>query len=333
MIDERAIVNGIVGLMATGGSTNHTIHLIAMARCAGIQLTWDDFAELSEIVPLLTRIYPNGKADVNHFHAAGGMAFLIGQLLDAGLLHADVRTIAGDGGLERYRSEPLLDNGSLRWRDGASESLDPEVLTTADKPFSANGGVKLLTGNLGRSVIKISAVKPEHRLIEAPAMIFTDQGDFLEAFKKGELHRDVVAVLRFQGPKSNGMPELHKLTPSLGVLQDLGYKVALVTDGRMSGASGKVPAAIHVTPECLDGGPISKLQDGDVICLDAEAGTLEAKVSEEVWAARVPAQKDLSANQLGMGRELFGVFRQRVNGAEQGATIVSEPAADTAAAA
>ena len=333
VIDERAIVNGIVGLMATGGSTNHTIHLIAMARCAGIELTWDDFAELSEIVPLLTRIYPNGTADVNHFHAAGGMAFLIGQLLDAGLLHADVRTIAGDGGLERYRAEPVLESGELRWRDGASESLDPAILTTADKPFSANGGVKLLTGNLGRSVIKISAVKPEHRLVEAPAMIFTDQGDFLEAFKKGELHRDVVAVLRFQGPKANGMPELHKLTPSLGVLQDLGYKVALVTDGRMSGASGKVPAAIHVTPECLDGGPISKLRDGDVICLDAEQGTLEAKVPAEVWADRSAAQRETDSHRFGMGRELFSLFRQQVNGAEQGATIVGEAESDRAAAA
>ncbi len=333
VIDERAIVNGIVGLMATGGSTNHTIHLIAMARCAGIELTWDDFAELSEIVPLLTRIYPNGTADVNHFHAAGGMAFLIGQLLDAGLLHEDVRTIAGDGGLERYRAEPVLESGVLRWRDGASESLDPAILTTADKPFSANGGVKLLTGNLGRSVIKISAVKSEHRLVEAPAMIFTDQGDFLEAFKKGELHRDVVAVLRFQGPKANGMPELHKLTPSLGVLQDLGYKVALVTDGRMSGASGKVPAAIHVTPECLDGGPISKLRDGDVICLDAEQGTLEAKVPAEVWADRTAAQRETDSHRFGMGRELFSLFRQRVNGAEQGATIVGEAESDKAAAA
>ncbi len=333
VIDERAIVNGIVGLMATGGSTNHTIHLIAMARCAGIELTWDDFAELSEIVPLLTRIYPNGKADVNHFHAAGGMAFLIGQLLDAGLLHNEVRTITGEGGLERYRSEPVLEGGGLRWRDGASESLDPAILTTADKPFSANGGVKLLTGNLGRSVIKVSAVKPEHRLVEAPAMIFTDQGDFLEAFKKGELHRDVVAVLRFQGPKANGMPELHKLTPSLGVLQDLGYKVALVTDGRMSGASGKVPAAIHVTPECLDGGPVAKLRDGDVIRLDAEAGTLDAKVPAEDWASRTVAQREGDSHQFGMGRELFSLFRQRVNGAEQGATIVGQAETDTAAAA
>ncbi len=324
MIDERAIVNGIVGLMATGGSTNHTIHLIAMARCAGIEVTWDDFADLSAIVPLLTRIYPNGRADVNHFHAAGGMAFLIGQLLDAGLLHADVRTIMGEGGLERYRVEPLLEDGALRWRDGASESLDPNILTSVEKAFSANGGVKLLTGNLGRSVIKISAVKPEHRLVEAPAMIFTSQQAFLDAFKAGDLHRDFVAVLQFQGPKANGMPELHKLTPSLGVLQDLGYKVALVTDGRMSGASGKVPAAIHVTPECLDGGPLAKLREGDLIRLDAEKGELQVEIDAESWAARSPAETDLAEHEFGMGRELFAVFRQSVNGAEQGATLLKD---------
>ena len=325
IIDERAVVNGIVGLMATGGSTNHTIHLVAMARCAGIEITWDDFAELSDIVPLLTRIYPNGQADVNHFHAAGGMAFLIGQLLDAGLLHADVRTILGDGGLERYRSEPLLEGGVLRWREGASESLDPGILTTVDAPFSPNGGVKLLTGNLGRAVIKISAVKPEHRVVEAPALVFTSQQAFLEAFKAGDLNRDFVAVLQFQGPRANGMPELHKLTPSLGVLQDLGYKVALVTDGRMSGASGKVPAAIHVTPECLDGGPLAKVRDGDVLRLDAETGELQAKVEPEVWKARDHRQPQLSEHEFGMGRELFAVFRQSVNGAEEGATLLKDP--------
>ncbi|WP_218940316.1 phosphogluconate dehydratase [Denitrobaculum tricleocarpae] len=333
VIDERAVVNGIVGLMATGGSTNHTIHLVAMARCAGIEITWDDFADLSEIVPLLTRIYPNGQADVNHFHAAGGMAFLIAQLLDAGLLHADVRTILGDGGLERYRSEPLLEEGKLRWRDGASESLDPTILTTVAAPFSSNGGVKLLTGNLGRSVIKISAVKPEHRLVEAPALIFTSQQAFLDAFKAGELNRDFVAVLQFQGPKANGMPELHKLTPSLGVLQDLGYKVALVTDGRMSGASGKVPAAIHVTPECLDGGPLARLRDGDVVRLDAEKGELQVEIDADVWTARSCAEPDLSEHEFGMGRDLFAVFRQSVNGAEQGATLLKDPGNETVAAA
>ncbi len=332
VIDERAIVNGIVGLMATGGSTNHTIHLVAMARCAGIEITWDDFADLSDIVPLLTRIYPNGQADVNHFHAAGGMAFLIGQLLDAGLLHADVRTILGEGGLERYRSEPLLEGDRLSWRDGASESLDPTILTTVHAPFSANGGVKLLTGNLGRSVIKISAVKPEHRLVEAPALIFTSQQAFLDAFKAGDLNRDFVAVLQFQGPKANGMPELHKLTPSLGVLQDLGYKVALVTDGRMSGASGKVPAAIHVTPECLDGGPLAKLRNGDVLRLDAEKGELQVEIDEDVWVARDCAQPDLAAHEFGMGRELFAMFRQSVNGAEQGATLLKDPRDEAAAA-
>lgn len=325
IIDERAVVNGIVGLMATGGSTNHTIHLVAMARCAGIEITWDDFAELSDIVPLLTRIYPNGQADVNHFHAAGGMAFLIGQLLDAGLLHADVRTILGDGGLERYRSEPLLEGAVLTWREGASESLDPDILTTVDTPFSPNGGVKLLTGNLGRAVIKISAVKPEHRVVEAPALVFTSQQAFLEAFKAGDLNRDFVAVLQFQGPRANGMPELHKLTPSLGVLQDLGYKVALVTDGRMSGASGKVPAAIHVTPECLDGGPLAKVRDGDILRLDAETGELQAKIEPEVWNARDRRQPELSEYEFGMGRELFAVFRQSVNGAEEGATLLKDP--------
>lgn len=325
VIDERAIVNGIVGLMATGGSTNHTIHLVAMARCAGIEITWDDFAELSEIVPLLTRIYPNGQADVNHFHAAGGMAFLIGQLLDAGLLHADVRTILGEGGLERYRSEPVLEDATLRWRDGASASLDRTILTTVEEPFSANGGVKLLTGNLGRSVIKISAVKPEHRLVEAPALIFTSQQAFLDAFQAGELNRDFVAVLQFQGPKANGMPELHKLTPSLGVLQDLGYKVALVTDGRMSGASGKVPAAIHVSPECLDGGPLAKLQDGDMVRLDAEKGELQVEIDADIWAARSCAAPNLLEHEFGMGRELFAVFRKSVNGAEQGATLLKDP--------
>ena len=290
MVDERAVVNGVVGLHATGGSTNHTLHLVAMARAAGIQLSWDDFAELSEIVPLLCRIYPNGLADVNHFHAAGGMSFLIAQLLDAGLLHPDVRTVAGDGGLERYRDEPFLDGEKLVWRPGAGQTLDAHVLAPVDKPFSATGGLKLLEGNLGRAVIKISAVKPERHVIEAPALVFHDQNELTDAFKRGELNRDFVAVVRFQGPKANGMPELHKMTPALGVLQDKGFKVALVTDGRMSGASGKVPAAIHVSPEALADGPLGKVRDGDVIRLDAVAGTLDALVDAAEWAARPQAR-------------------------------------------
>ncbi|HEX6094210.1 MAG TPA: phosphogluconate dehydratase, partial [Dongiaceae bacterium] len=305
VIDERAVVNGVVGLLATGGSTNHTLHLPAMARAAGIRLSWDDFADLSEAVPSLCRIYPNGTADVNHFHAAGGMSFLIGQLLDAGLLHPDVRTAAGDGGLARYRAEPVLSDGNIVWRDGPRQSHDPAVLAPVAAPFSANGGLKLLDGNLGRAVIKVSAVKPERLIIEAPAVIFNDQDELQAAFKRGELQRDFVAVVRFQGPKANGMPELHKLTPALGVLMDKGFRVALLTDGRMSGASGKVPAAIHLTPEAADGGPISRLRDGDVIRIDATTGRLEALVPPAEWAARAPATADLSHHHAGLGRELF----------------------------
>jgi phosphogluconate dehydratase len=322
VIDERAVVNGVVGLLATGGSTNHTMHLIVMARAAGIRLTWDDFADLSEVIPLLCRIYPNGKADVNHFHAAGGMSFLIGQLLDAGLLHPDVRTVAGDGGLARYREEPVLRDGALAWRHGPLQSHDPTVLAPATAPFSAHGGLKLLTGNLGRAVIKVSAVKPERWVIEAPAVIFNDQDELQAAFKRGELARDFVAVVRFQGPKANGMPELHKLTPALGVLMDKGFKVALLTDGRMSGASGKVPAAIHLTPEAADGGPIAKLRDGDIIRIDATSGRLEALVSAAEWLARTPATSDLSRYGSGLGRELFAGFRASVGAADTGATVL-----------
>ena len=330
VIDERAIVNGVVGLHATGGSTNHTIHLIAMARAAGIQLTWDDFADLSDVVPLLTRIYPNGLADVNHFHAAGGMGFLIGELLDAGLLHPDVRTVAGPGGLTRYRQEPVLTDGELTWRDGPAQSGDPEVLATAARPFSANGGLKLLNGNLGRGVIKISAVKSEHRLVEAPARIFDDQAALQAAFQRGDLKGDFIAVVRFQGPKANGMPELHKLTPLLGVLQDRGQKVALVTDGRMSGASGKVPAAIHVTPEAAEGGPLAKLRDGDLLRLDAEAGRLEALVDAADWAGRTPVVGDLDRYAAGLGRELFAGLRAQVGRAEDGASVLGAlPATST----
>jgi phosphogluconate dehydratase len=323
LFDERTVVNGMVGLLATGGSTNHTLHLVAMARAAGIAITWDDFSTLSDQVPLLAHIYPNGVADVNHFHAAGGMGFLIGQLLDAGLLHADVTTVAGPG-LERYRTEPVLQDAELVWRPGPTETLDSSVLTGIKEPFSSNGGLKILTGNLGRGVIKISAVKPQHRVVEAPARIFHDQDEFLRAFKAGELKRDMIAVVRFQGPKSNGMPELHKLTPALGVLQDQGYKVALVTDGRMSGASGKVPAAIHVTPESKAGGPIARLRDGDRIRLDATTGTLEALVDPAEFADRSPATADLSGNETGMGRELFASFRAAVSDADIGASVFTD---------
>jgi phosphogluconate dehydratase len=293
-----------------------------MARAAGIRITWDDFADLSEVVPLLCRIYPNGLADVNQFHAAGGMGFLIGQLLDARLLHQDVRTVAGEGGLERYREEPFLEDGRLVWRPGAGATLDELVLAPVGKPFSPTGGLKLLTGNLGRAVIKISAVKPDRHVLEAPALVFNDQNEMQDAFKRGELNRDFVAVIRFQGPRANGMPELHKLTPALGVLQDKGFKVALVTDGRMSGASGKVPAAIHLTPEAADGGPIARIREGDLVRLDAAAGRLDALVAEAEWAAREPATADLGHYHTGLGRELFEPFRAAVGPADEGAAVV-----------
>ena len=322
MLDEKAFVNGVVGLHATGGSTNHTLHLVAMAHAAGLDLTWADMAELSEVVPLLCRIYPNGLADVNHFHAAGGMAFLIKELLSEGLLHQDVRTIAGEGGLEAYAAEPVLDNGHLTWRRGPTTTGDATILAPTTKPFSANGGLKLLEGNLGRAVIKISAVKPDRRVIEAPAVVFHEQNDLIRAFKAGELEKDFVAVVRFQGPTSNGMPELHKLTPQLGVLQDKGFRVALLTDGRMSGASGKVPAAIHLTPEATHGGPIAKVRDGDMIRIDAEKGTVEALVDTAEWAARDPATADLASYHQGCGRELFTAFRRSVGTADTGASVI-----------
>ncbi len=322
VIDEKAIVNGIVGLNATGGSTNHTIHLVAIAHAAGIEITWDDFSDLSAVVPLLARIYPNGLADVNHFHAAGGMGYLIGELLDAGLLHEDVRTVWGSG-LSGYRVEAKLDgNGGLRFEPATSASHDPTVLRPAADPFQATGGLKLLAGNLGRAVIKVSSVKPERHVIEAPALVFHSQGALMDAYKAGRLDRDFVAVIRYQGPRANGMPELHKLTPLLGALQDRGHRVALVTDGRMSGASGKVPAAIHVTPEAEAGGPIAKLRDGDLIRLDAPSGRLEALVAADEWDARETAIADLSANTFGVGRELFGAFRRSAGTAEAGASVV-----------
>jgi phosphogluconate dehydratase len=320
VVDERAIVNGIVGLHATGGSTNHTLHIVAIARAAGIVVDWDDFSRLSEVVPLLCRMYPNGKADVNHFHAAGGFAFLVRELLQAGLVHADVRTVAG-GGLQAYAEEPMLQaDGTLAWHPPPDESLDTGVLRTAAAPFSRDGGLRILTGNLGRAVIKVSAVDPAHRAVEAPARVFDSQEAVQAAFKAGELQRDVVVVVRFQGPRANGMPELHKLTPPLVVLQEQGFRVALVTDGRMSGASGKVPAAIHVTPECLGGGPLAKVRDGDLVRLDAESGELFARVPAAEWNARMPAAADLAANGFGVGRELFAGFRRLATGAEAGAT-------------
>ncbi|MCS0495236.1 phosphogluconate dehydratase [Ancylobacter sp. MQZ15Z-1] len=321
MLDERVFVNGIVGLHATGGSTNHTLHVVAMAAAAGIQLSWDDFSDLAEITPLLCRVYPNGKADVNHFHAAGGMGFIIRELLGDGLLHRDVETVWG-GGLGAYTQEPALAaDGALTWRDGARTSGDEAVLRGAAAPFQPTGGLRLLSGDLGRAVIKTSAIATERHIIEAPARVFHSQEELQAAFKAGDLKGDFVAVVRFQGPKANGMPELHKLMPPLGVLQDRGNKVALVTDGRLSGASGKVPAAIHVTPEAADGGPIALIRNGDMIRLDAVAGTLTVLVDPEVWAERAPTPADLSASHVGVGRELFASFRAAVGTADTGATI------------
>jgi len=319
VLDEKAFVNGIVGLMATGGSTNLVLHLPAMARAAGVLLEPADFADISAAVPLMARVYPNGLADVNHFHAAGGLGYMIGELLDAGLLHEDTITIAGDG-LSRYRQEPKLIDGKLTWADGAGESLNDKVLRPASDPFQPTGGLAELSGNLGQGIMKVSAVAPERHVIEAPAAVFHDQADVKKAFQAGQLNRDVVVVVRFQGPKANGMPELHSLTPVLAVLQDRGHKVALVTDGRMSGASGKVPSAIHVSPEALDGGLIARLQDGDIIRVDARRGTLD--VLSEAVKDRAPATPDLSANSHGIGRELFDVFRRTAGPATSGAGVV-----------
>jgi len=322
IVDERAVVNAVVGLLATGGSTNHTLHLIAIARAAGLTLDWEDFHRLSEVVPLLARIYPNGSADVNHFHAAGGMGFLIGELLAAGLLHPDARTMVG-AGLRDYAREPFLSDGTLHWRDAPEVSADTAVLRPASDPFSRDGGLKLLRGNLGRAVIKTSAVADAHRVVEAPARIFADQEEVLRAFRAKELDRDVVVVVRYQGPRANGMPELHQLTPALASLQDRGFRVALVTDGRMSGASGNVPAAIHLTPEAIDGGPVARLRNGDVILLDSHTGILEARVTEAALHARTVEPVDLSANDSGTGRELFRLFRAHAAGAEQGAGVAA----------
>ncbi|AIR89662.1 phosphogluconate dehydratase [Pseudomonas cremoricolorata] len=318
IVDEKALVNSIVALHATGGSTNHTLHMPAIAQAAGIQLTWQDMADLSEVVPTLSHVYPNGKADINHFQASGGMAFLIRELLDAGLLHEDVNTVAGPG-LRRYTQEPFLEDGQLVWREGPAQSLDESILRPVARPFSPEGGLRVMNGNLGRGVMKVSAVAREHQVVEAPARIFHDQQSLAEAFKAGELERDFVAVVRFQGPRCNGMPELHKLTPFLGVLQDRGFKVALVTDGRMSGASGKIPAAIHVCPEAYDGGPLARLRDGDMVRVDGVEGTLQVLISAEELASRdlPPAPQ---GNDLGCGRELFGFMRVAFSSAEQGAS-------------
>lgn len=320
VIDEKAIVNGLVGLHATGGSTNHTMHLIAIAAAAGLQVTWDDMSDLSDATPLLARVYPNGVADVNHFHAAGGMGFLIQELLESGHLHEDVKTVWGNG-LSGYKVEAKLIEDKLAFEAAPKESGLPKVLTGTANPFQQTGGLKLLTGNLGRSVIKVSAVKPEHRVIEAPARVFHGQEGLQAAFKAGELTGDMIAVVRFSGPRALGMPELHKLTPALGVLQDRGFKVALLTDGRMSGASGKVPAAIHMTPEAVDGGPISKIRDGDMIRLDANEGTLTFLGDEKEFFARTPASEDLRPQHFGMGRELFAGFRALVGVADRGASV------------
>ncbi len=319
ILDERAYVNGIVGLMATGGSTNLVLHLPAMARASGVILDLQDFADLSEAVPLMAKVYPNGLADVNHFHAAGGLQFLIGQLLDAGLLHPDAKTIAGDG-LASYRQEPTLEGGKLAWRDGPNATLNEKIVRPASNPFAASGGLKQLTGNLGRGVIKVSAVAPERHVIEAPARIFHSQDAVKAAFKAGEFTGDTIVVVRFQGPQANGMPELHSLTPTLSVLQDRGLKVALVTDGRMSGASGKVPAAIHVSPEAAAGGPLARLRDGDLVRLDAIAGTLTCLAPD--FDSRTPVVADLAANEFGIGRELFAAFRRNVGSADTGAAHV-----------
>lgn len=317
ILDERAFVNGIVGLNATGGSTNLLIHLIAMGRAAGILLDWEDFAELSDATPLMARVYPNGLADVNHFHAAGGLGYMIGELLDGGLLHSDTRTVVGDG-LARYTQEPKIIGGALTWSEGPTESLNDKILRPVSNPFAPTGGTRRLSGNLGTGVMKVSAVAPERHVIEAPARIFSDQDQVKAAFKAGELVGDTVVVVRFQGPKANGMPELHSLTPILAVMQDRGLKVALVTDGRMSGASGKVPSAIHVSPEALDGGPLARLQDGDLVRVDAVAGTLDVLTPGAL--DRPLAHADLTHTQFGTGRELFAAFRAHVGAAEAGAT-------------
>lgn len=321
IVDEKSVVNGIVALLATGGSTNHTMHLVAMARAAGIIVNWDDFDALSSVTPLLTKIYPNGQADINHFQAAGGMALLFKELLDGGYLHNDVKTICGEG-LDKYTKEPVVRDGELMWVDGPKKSLDDGVIATVAQPFKADGGLSVLEGNLGRAVIKTSSLRAGKTKVKAPAVVFESQHDLDGAFKAGELDKDCVVVVRFQGPKAVGMPELHKLTPPLGVLQDKGFNVALVTDGRMSGASGKVPAAIHLYPEALDGGLIAKIQDGDIIEINAEENLVAVHVSEDELAKRTAFVKDLKEEREAMGRELFNGLRQVMTTPEEGASCV-----------
>ena len=319
IVSEKTIVNAIIGLLSTGGSTNHTLHLIAIAKSAGIIINWDDFSDLSSVIPSLVKMYPNGSADVNYFQACGGMSYLIKELINHGLLHADVRTILGKG-LHSYTQEPFLKEGALVWRKGPNSSLDEMVLTSVENAFSKTGGLKVLNGNLGNSVIKVSAVKKENWIVKAPALIFEDQKDLLEAFNRKELNKDFIAVVRYQGPKVKGMPELHRLTPILSILQNNGYKVALITDGRMSGASGKVPAAIHLAPEAIDGGILSKLKDGDILILDAEKGVLEC-MNEDLILSR-PRGIPPKINQEGSGRELFENLRNLVGPSDQGASIL-----------
>jgi phosphogluconate dehydratase len=319
VLDAKAFVNGVVGLMATGGSTNLVIHLPAMARAAGVLLELEDFDEISSVTPLMAKVYPNGLADVNHFHAAGGLQYMIGDLLDAGLLHDDVKTVAGDG-LSLYTREPVLKDGEITYRDGPGVTQNDRILRPARDAFQTSGGLKQLHGNLGKGMIKVSAVAPERHVIEAPARVFQDQDSVKAAFKAGEFTSDVVVVVRFQGPKSNGMPELHGLVPTLAVLQDRGLKVALVTDGRMSGASGKVPAAIHVAPEAAAGGPLARLRDGDIVRVNATDGTLETLAPD--FDSREPVTADLTGNGHGVGRELFAAFRENVGLASTGAAVV-----------
>jgi len=323
VIDEKSLVNGMVGLLASGGSTNHTIHLVAIARAAGIRIDWGDFDELSAAVPLLARVYPNGTADVNHFQAAGGIPFLLRELLSSGLLHNDVTTIVGRG-LEHYMQEPLLDGDTVRWRPGPEQTLDREVLRSADEPFDTTGGVRLLTGNLGRAVIKVSAVDPARRKVEAPARVFSGQDQVITAFEAGEFTADVVVVVVNQGPRANGMPELHKLTPLLGVLQDRGLRVALVTDGRMSGASGRVPAAIQVSPEAVADGLLARLRDGDVIRVDADTGVLEVVLDADTLLERKPVPAPHPGTSYGLGRDLFALFRANALSAEEGGSPLQE---------
>jgi len=320
VVDEKAIVNAIIGLLATGGSTNHTMHLVAIARMAGIIINWNDFDNLSKIIPLIARVYPNGPADVNDFQNAGGLQAVISQLLAHGLLHEDILTVGDEKGLGQYAFDVYLESDQLIYDKKPTQSRTPEIISSVDAPFAPIGGIHLMRGNLGRGISKVSAVSEEHHVVEAPAMVFDDQEEMLAAFRKGELERDFVAVIRFQGPRSNGMPELHKLTPPLGLLQDKGFKVALLTDGRMSGASGKVPAAIHMYPECINGGPLAKVRNGDIIHLDIMAGVVNILVDEEEFNGRIPDQSSADNHHIGMGRELFGGFRLGATTAETGAS-------------